>query len=157
MAAVKREGPDATILHLACHGLLDMVDPLSSALALSPEGKDDGMLRASDILGLHLLADLVMLSACETGLGVQTRFEGVVGLTRALQYAGARSVGVSLWSVDVDSTTALMEGFYERLKAGAHKDAALQQAQVAVMQSRSHPGWRHPFFWAAFQIVGDYK
>ncbi len=90
-------------------------------------------------------------------MGTQTRFEGVVGLTRAWLYAGARSVGVSLWSVDVASTTALMTHFYERLKADLHKDEALQQAQIAVLRDRSHSDWSDPLYWAAFQIVGDYQ
>jgi CHAT domain-containing protein/Tfp pilus assembly protein PilF len=154
---VRREGPEATILHLACHGLLNNGDPLASALVLSQKGQESGFLTAYDILGLHLKADLVMLSACQTGLGTQMRFEGVVGLTRAWLYAGARSVGVSLWSVEVDSTTALMTRFYQCLKAGMHKDEALQQAQIAVLRDRSHLDWHDPYFWAAFQIVGDYR
>ncbi len=86
-AVVRQQGLQASILHFACHGLLENGDPLSSALALSSDGADKGLLTAAGILRLHLPADLVMLSACKTGLGKQTQFEGVVGLTRAFQYA----------------------------------------------------------------------
>ncbi len=153
---LRQQGRQATIVHLACHGLLVNGDPLSSALVLRSDGADKGLLTAADILRLHLPADLVMLSACETGLGKQTQFEGVVGLTRAFQYAGARSVGVSLWQVDANSANALMKRFYTEYKAGASKDVALQRAQIAVMHDQKH-FWQHPYYWAAFQMVGDWK
>jgi CHAT domain-containing protein/Tfp pilus assembly protein PilF len=157
-ATVLSEGGKARILHFACHGLLDDRDPLASALALTPEGtSDDGLLRAYDILTkLHLHADLVVLSGCETGLGVQTKNEGIVGLTRAFEYAGARSVAVSLWELADTSSTALMEAFYRGLKAGKSKDEALRQAQLTLLHGKN-ADWREPFHWAAFQLVGDWK
>ncbi len=152
-AAARREAGRAKLLHFACHGLLDDRDPFGSALVLAPS-EDDGLLRAWQIARLRLRADLVVLSACDTGLGVLQRGEGVVGLTRALQYAGARSVVVSLWSVADESTARLMETFYRELKRGASKDVALQRAMAAV---RRDPRWRHPFYWAPFALTGDWR
>jgi CHAT domain-containing protein len=154
--AVEREGAGARILHFACHGLIDNQDPLASALALSPEGEqDDGLLRAYEVMEkVRLKADLVVLSACETGLGEETRHEGIVGLTRAFQYAGAKSVLVSLWSIADASTARLMGEFYRHLKAGVTKDEALRRAQVALLRSKSYT---HPFYWAPFVLVGDWR
>jgi CHAT domain-containing protein len=156
IAALKRECVDARVVHLACHGLADNVDPLSSALALSPGPGDDGLLFAFEVLQSVRLrrTDLVMLSACSTGLGRNTRSEGVVGLTRALIYAGSRTVGTTLWSVELDSTTALMQSFYHAWNSGAAKDEALRRAQLAVMRQDR---WRHPYYWAGLQLVGDWK
>jgi CHAT domain-containing protein len=153
---VEREGAGARILHFACHGLIDDEDPLASALALSPEGEqDDGLLRAYEVMEkLKLNADMVVLSACETGLGEQTRHEGIIGLTRAFQYAGARSVVVSLWSIADASTARLMAELYRHLKAGASKDEALRRAQVALIRSKAYG---HPFYWAPFVLVGDWR
>src|SRR5262249_34839167 len=144
------------ILHIACHGLIDNQDPLASALALSPEGaEDDGLLRAFEVMEkMRLRADLVVLSACETGLGEETRHEGIVGLTRAFQYAGARSVVGSLWSIADASTARLMAEFYRNLKAGVAKDEALRRAQVALIRSKEYG---HPFYWAPFLLVGDWR
>ncbi|MBI2301369.1 MAG: CHAT domain-containing protein [Armatimonadetes bacterium] len=146
------------ILHFACHGLLDNVDPFGSALALTADQDNDGLLRAYEILEhVRLKADLVVLSACETGLGEQTRFEGVVGLTRAFIYAGTPSVVVSLWSVPDESTTKLMTEFYRQLQAGKPKDEALRQAQLVLLHDKDHPEWARPFYWAAFELVGDWR
>ncbi len=151
-AAFLKEAQRARLIHLACHGLLDTRDPLGSGLALTPGGGGDGVLRAWEIVQkAKLNADLVVLSACETGVGETTRGEGVVGLARALQYAGARSVVMSLWSVSDESTAAFMEAFYRALKAGVSKDEALRQAMTRV---RREPRWRDPFFWAPFVLTG---
>jgi CHAT domain-containing protein/Tfp pilus assembly protein PilF len=152
----KQESGKAKILHFACHGVLDNFDPLASALALTPDGKkEDGMLRAYEVIqNMRLNADLVVLSACETGLGKETKNEGIVGLTRAFQYAGAKSVVVSLWNVADVSTTPLMTEFYRQLKSSQSKDEALQAAQLALLRGRDY---KHPSHWAAFVLVGDWK
>jgi CHAT domain-containing protein/Tfp pilus assembly protein PilF len=159
----KSESAQATMVHFACHGVLDNRNPLASALALSAEGEaahpgaptEDGMLRAFEVLEkMKLNADLVVLSACETGLGEESKNEGIVGLTRAFQYAGAKSVVVSLWQIADESTAALMTAFYSELKKGTSKDVALQRAMATV---RKNPKWAHPFFWAAFTQAGDWK
>jgi CHAT domain-containing protein/Tfp pilus assembly protein PilF len=152
-------------LHFACHALLDRRFPLDSALALaaspaSPasaatEGEDNGMLQAWEIFErLRIDADLVTLSACSTGLGRDAGGEGLIGLTRAFQYAGARSVLASLWAVSDRSTAALMAGFYTRLRAGSPKDVALAEAQRELLRDGQ---LSHPYSWAAFELNGDWR
>lgn len=156
----KGVGKEAEVLHFACHGLVDERFPLNSALALtipeSPkEGEDNGLLQAWEIFeSVRIDADLVTLSACETALGQEVGGEGLVGLTRAFQYAGARSVLASLWSVGDASTSQLMKGFYGALKAGKTKDEALREAQVGLLRD---PRTSDPFHWAAFEVIGDWK
>lgn len=156
----KSIGKGARAIHFACHGLLDERFPLNSALALSipdhpREGLDNGLLQAWEIFeSVRLDADLVTLSACDSAMGSEMGGEGLLGLTRAFQYAGARSVLASLWSVSDASTADLMKHFYSELRAGRSKDEALQAAQVELIRS---PRFSHPFHWAAFQIVGDWK
>ncbi len=159
--AAKSLAPQARRLHFACHGLLDERFPLNSALALSipehpEEGHDNGLLQAWEIFdSVRLDADLVTLSACDSGLGKEMGGEGLVGLVRAFQFAGARSVVASLWSVSDVSTSRFMERFYEYLRSGKSKDEALRAAQID--QIRGKPGSRHPFHWAAFELFGDWR
>jgi CHAT domain-containing protein/tetratricopeptide (TPR) repeat protein len=168
----KAVGKDVRYLHFAVHGLLDERIPLNSALAFTiPEnpgsGQDNGLLQAWEIFEqVRLDADLVTLSACETALGKEMGGEGLVGLARAFQYAGARSVVASLWSVSDESTAELMKHFYAYLKAGKTKDVSLRLAQIDLIQSayprnKSSHGPRttnaHPFHWAAFELIGDWK
>ena len=156
----KAIGKDVRYVHFAAHGLLDERLPLNSALALSipdvaSEGQDNGLLQAWEIFEyLRIDADLVTLSACETALGQDMGGEGLVGLTRAFQYAGARSVMASLWSVADDSTAELMTRFYGYLKAGKSKDQALQAAQRDLVRSER---FAQPFHWAAFTLAGDWR
>jgi CHAT domain-containing protein len=156
----KAIGKGARYLHFASHGFLDERFPLNSALALTiperpAEGQSNGLLQAWEIFEqMRIDADLVTLSACETGLGKELGGEGVVGLTRAFHYAGARTVLASLWSVGDDSTAELMTRFYGQLKAGQTKDGALRAAQLEMIRAR---GSSHPFQWAAFQLIGDWK
>ncbi len=138
-------------VHLACHGLIDAVRPTLSALALAPEGDDDGLLTALDAFRLRMPADLVVLSACETGRGRVFRAEGIVGLTRAFMHAGAPRVLVSLWKVDDEATAALMARFYGALAAGEPEVRALRTAQEHV---RSQSRWSHPAYWAAWVLWG---
>ena len=147
------------IVHFATHALLDRRFPLDSALALSVPGgadeDDNGLLQAWEIFErLRLDADLVTLSSCETGLGRDAAGEGLIGLTRAFQYAGARSILASLWVVSDRSTAELMRRFYTRLRAGQPKDIALQQAQRELLHS-GDPRLTHPYYWAAFELSGD--
>jgi CHAT domain-containing protein len=93
-----------------------------------------------------------VLSACQTGLGEITKNEGIIGLTRAFQYAGAQSVVVSLWKI-TDSSSKLMKEFYRQYKNGRSKDVALQLAQASLIK----PEFSHPYYWAAFQMVGQWR
>ncbi len=147
--------PDAGVIHLATHGIAEDVrgQGLPGALALGPGGGDDGLLTASDIMKLHLQAGLVVLSACNTGLG-NISGDGVIGLSRAFLAAGASSVVVSLWYVPDQATAELMPAFYRAL-AHAHtmaggKAGALRQA---MLETRArHPD---PLAWAGFILIGD--
>ncbi|HSN88017.1 MAG TPA: CHAT domain-containing protein, partial [Thermoanaerobaculia bacterium] len=149
------------LVHFACHGILDERFPLNSALVLTlpgepAEGRDNGLLQAWEIFeSVRLEADLVTLSACDTALGREMGGEGLVGLTRAFQYAGARSVVASLLSVSDISTARFMKGFYSYLRSGKSKDEALRAAQID--QIRTSGSSSHPFHWAAFQLTGDWK
>jgi CHAT domain-containing protein/Tfp pilus assembly protein PilF len=159
-------------VHFASHGLLDERFPLNSGLALSipnevKEGRDNGILQAWEIFErVRIDAELVVLSACDSGLGKEMGGEGLVGLTRAFQYAGARSVLASQWSVADETTAVLMHRFYSYLKSGRSKDAALRQAQVDLIREpifiqnqngRTTVDASHPFYWAAFQLNGDWR
>jgi CHAT domain-containing protein/tetratricopeptide (TPR) repeat protein len=146
-------------LHFATHGYMDAKHPELSALVLSlfdKNGKiEDGFLRLQDIYNLRLHADLVVLSACETGLGREIRGEGLIGLTRGFLYAGAARVLVSLWDVSDQGTSELMPRFYEvMLKKGKPPAAALREAQIAMFKSRK---WQAPYYWAPFTLQGEWK
>jgi CHAT domain-containing protein len=138
-------------LHFACHGLLDVDRPLLSALELAPTKEDSGHLTVLDIYRLSVPADLVTLSACETAKGKLYRAEGVIGLTRAFMQAGVPRIVSSLWKVDDAATAALMGHFYAAWKKGKPPAAALREAQAHV---RAQNQWRHPAFWAAWQLWG---
>jgi CHAT domain-containing protein/tetratricopeptide (TPR) repeat protein len=141
--------------HLAAHAWIDEEIPQRSGIALAPGGDDDdGFLPIASIFRLHLRADLAVLSACRSGLGPVVRGEGMIGLTRALLYAGARSVVVSLWDVTDRSTADLMERFYRALRNGMPVSGALRQAKLAELRS-AVPSSRHPSRWAAFVLQGD--
>jgi CHAT domain-containing protein/tetratricopeptide (TPR) repeat protein len=160
--AVKSLAPHARRLHFACHGLLDERFPLNSALALSipehpQEGRDNGLLQAWEIFEeLRLEADLVTLSACDSGLGKELGGEGLVGLARAFQFAGAHSVLASLWSVSDVSTARLMKSFYTHLRQGKTKDEALRAAQLDLIRAKKG-GLSHPYHWAGFALYGDWR
>jgi CHAT domain-containing protein len=146
-------------LHFATHGYLDSEQPELSAIVLALVDKNGqpqtGFLRANDIYNLKLPADLVVLSACQTGLGKEIRGEGIVGLTRGFMYAGIPRVIVSLWSVNDRATEELMAAFYQKLlKEKLTPAAALRQAQMAMMKDKQ---WSAPYYWAAFVQQGEWK
>jgi CHAT domain-containing protein len=157
----KSLGTESRFVHFACHGLLDERFPLNSALALTlpkepTDGRDNGLLQGWEIFEhVRLDADLVTLSACDTALGREMGGEGLVGLTRAFQYAGARSVLASVWGISDLSTARFMQRFYSYLRSGKPKDEALRAAQVDQIREKS--GSSHPFYWAAFELIGDWR
>ena len=140
-------------IHLATHGLLDERDSQRSAvaLALDKDSAEDGFLRATEIAELDLDCDLVTLSACETGRG-QSSGESIVGLSRSFFIAGARSVVVSQWAVSDISTAQLMKDFYQQLVNNVGHPAALREAKLRMLRSRSVT--RHPYYWAPFVVIG---
>jgi len=137
------------------HGILGNEIPYikQPALVLNLVGNDreDGYLTATEIFNMNLNADLIALSACKTGLGVQSAGEGVVGLSRAFMYAGTDSVLVSLWSVADESTYKLMANFFDGLKNGKDKLTALNDAKNYLRKN----GYDHPFYWAPFILMGE--
>ncbi len=121
--------------------------------------KQPGYFLSQEIYRLKLNADLVVLSACESGLGKELKGEGVIGLTRAFMYAGSPRVIASLWNVSDPSTAELMKCFYQHLLSKTHPlppAQALQKAQIEMIK-RKHPQWCQPFHWAAFQLQGEYR
>lgn len=145
----------ARLIHFATHGFVDEVRPYLSGLVLTrTQGREaDGILRMHEIFNLRMRADLVVLSACDTGLGKQVSGEGLVGLTRAFLYAGANSLVVSLWQVADRSTAGLMVDFYNFLKQGEEKVDALQRAKLRMIESGGKTS--HPFYWAPFVLTGE--
>jgi len=148
------------IVHFATHGLLNDAHPELSGVILSlvdVKGMpQDGFLRLHDIYNLELPVDLVVLSACQTGLGKEIKGEGVIGLTRGFMYAGASRVVVSLWKVDDEASAEMMRLFYGYM-LGSDKlrpPAALRAAQDAI---RKQGRWRHPYYWAGFIIQGEWQ
>ena len=147
------------MVHFATHGLLNNVHPELSGVVLSlvdEKGADtDGFLRLHDIFNLNLPAELVVLSACETGLGKDVQGEGLVGLTRGFMYAGAKRVVVSLWSVNDTATAELMKRFYQQmLEKGVNPVAALRAAQLEMLKTEQ---WKAPYYWAAFVVQGEWR
>ena len=146
-------------VHFATHGYLDTTRAGLSAIVLSmvdEQGRpQDGFLRAHDIYNLKLPAELIVLSACETGLGKDVRGEGIDGMTRGFMYAGARRVIFSLWNVNDKATAALMQRLYvEMLKSGKTPAAALRAAQIQLLRTRQ---WQSPYYWAPFVMQGEWK
>jgi CHAT domain-containing protein len=147
------------IVHFATHGIINNRHPELSGLVLSlvnKQGKpQDGFLKLQDIYSMKLPVDLVVLSGCETGLGEQISGEGLLSLTRGFMYAGAIRVVASLWSVSDVATASLMADFYRAMERdGMRPAAALRVAQIQMWKQKQ---WSSPYYWAAFQIQGDWK
>jgi len=146
-------------VHFATHGYIDTSRAGLSAIVLSlvdEKGKpQDGFLRTHDIYNLKLPAELVVLSACETGLGKDVKGEGIEGLTRGFMYAGARRVIVSLWNVNDKATAGLMQHLYVgMLKNKKTPAAALRAAQIQMLRTKQ---WESPYYWAAFVMQGEWR
>ena len=152
--AVRDRADGKRILHFACHATYEPDAPLFSALLLNAAGQfEDGRLEAQEIFGLNLDCDLVMLSACETGLAQITRGDEIIGLARSFIFAGAPSIVTSLWKVDDLATAVMVKRFYRYLRAGLSRAEALRQAQLLVRESVND----HPSAWAAFGLTGDFR
>ncbi len=141
-------GPQFSYIHFATHGRFDPDQPLHSGLLLANDAKSNGFLSLGELYSLRLHADLVTLSACDTGLGKIRNGDDVVGLTRGFLYAGSNTIVASLWEVDDQATSYLMQQFYADLKKG-NKGEALRQAQLATRKK-----FPHPYYWAAFELTG---
>jgi tetratricopeptide (TPR) repeat protein len=157
--AMRPELKQYRIVHFATHAVINSEHPELSGIILSlvnHQGQpQDGFLSLDDIYNLNLSADLVVLSACQTGLGEDVKGEGLVGLTRGFMHAGASSVVASLWKVDDAATAELMKNFYKfMLKDGLPPAAALRQSQLMLWR---HKSWHAPYYWAGFVLQGQYE
>ncbi|MES3022412.1 MAG: CHAT domain-containing protein [Pseudomonadota bacterium] len=150
--AFKQSAADYRFLHVAAHGQFKSDSPLSSRVVLAADGANDGSLSVGEIYALRLNADLVTLSACETGLTKAMNGDDLIGMTRGFLYAGSSNIVASLWPVDDVATAELMKQFYLNLKAGQSKKEALRGAQRSLW-----PRFAHPLFWGAFYLTGDGK
>ena len=144
---------DFTYLHFATHGIVDETHPELSRIFLHPSAKEDGSLYSGEIFNLQLNARLVTLSACQTGLGKIFKGEGVIGLSRALVYAGSEKIMVSFWNVPDRSTAALMKNFYHQLLSMPVENLAvsLQQAKLDLMRDHQYAS---PYYWSPFVLIG---
>jgi CHAT domain-containing protein len=157
--AISPELSQYQIVHFATHGILNSQNPELSGIVLSLVDQkgtpQNGFLRLNDIFNLNLPAELVVLSACETGLGKEIKGEGLVGLTRGFMYAGSPRVLVSLWSVADEGTSELMTRFYKKmLQDNLKPAAALRAAQIEMLQDAT---WKSPYYWAAFTLQGEWR
>lgn len=147
------------VVHFATHGLLDSEHPELSGLVLSlvdqKGNEQDGFLGLQDIYNLNLPADLVVLSACETGLGKEVKGEGLLGLTRGFMYAGAARVLASVWKVDDEGTAELMKKFYKEMLLNGQRPA--QALRTAQLWMRTQKRWRSPYYWAGFKLQGEWQ
>jgi CHAT domain-containing protein len=148
-SALRKYGNSYSYIHFATHGQFNPDAPLKSALLLAPDSQYNGVLTADKLYSLHLDADLVTLSACETGLSKIANGDDLVGLTRGFLYAGSSSIVASLWKVDDLATSYLMNSFYKGINS-TDKREALRNAQLEI--KKRYP---HPYYWAAFQITGN--
>ncbi|MBD0340821.1 MAG: CHAT domain-containing protein, partial [Microcoleus sp. Co-bin12] len=147
------------IVHFATHGIANNKNPELSGIVMSMVDDKgnlvNGFLRLTDIFNLKLAANLVVLSACQSGMGQNVKGEGMVGLTRGFMYAGAQRVAVSLWNVDDEGTSVLMQKFYQKmLQQKLAPAAALRAAQIEMMQQEK---WISPYYSAAFTLQGEWK
>jgi CHAT domain-containing protein len=155
--ALSEEMNQYRVLHFATHGFLNSKNPELSGLVFSlldAEGnQQNGFLRTDEVFNLKLSADLVVLSACKTGLGKDVRGEGLIGMTRGFMYAGASRVMVSFWDVNDEATAELMAQFYQKLLAGKmNPSKALREVQLNFLKKQTHA---NPYFWAAFTLHGE--
>ena len=151
----KQVASEARILHVAAHAEADLIDPLRSRILLANENQKQSFLDASEVLGLDLSkVALVTLSACESALGRIASGDEVLGFPRSFLSAGADSMIASLWPVADDATSLLMDTVYQRLSQGADLQSAMQSGQLAVLKQ---PKLAHPFFWAPFNLIGNWR
>jgi CHAT domain-containing protein len=155
-AAIKDKNlKNFALVHFATHGIVDEVNPELSRIFLQSDSKsEDGNLFSGEIYNLQFGAELVTLSACQTGLGKLSKGEGVIGLSRALTYAGAKRIVVSFWSVADESTSVLMTDFYKNIlqKQDQNFSQALRQAKLQLISNHQYAA---PYYWAPFILIGN--
>ena len=151
-ARVESAAPNANVIHIATHGVFDDARPLESHLVFTPSGNDDGILDAREMMQLHIDADLVVLSACETAAGRPAAGEGMIGMSWALFVAGCPTMLASEWKVESSSTSTMMIAFHRGIAMSRLAPCdALRDAQLALMRTARR---EHPFYWASFVVLG---
>lgn len=155
-ASFKKNAAQYSVLHIATHGLLEDNSPLFSSLAMTPTDGEDGLLHTYELYNLNLNADLIVLSACNSGIGEISKGEGVVSIARGFAYAGVPNIVMSTWAVSDLCTEEIMSDFYKNLKLGLSKDVALQQAKISFLAKHKNEGQvLAPFFWGGFILTGN--
>ncbi|MFK7922797.1 MAG: CHAT domain-containing protein, partial [Bacteroidia bacterium] len=144
------------IIHLSSHARANDIDPLYSQIAFSQNAdeEEDGVITVAELFDLHLPAEMIVLSACETGIGKLYKGEGISSQAKGFAYAGAKSIITTLWSINDAASAELMPTFYHHLKDGKHKDEALRQAKIDYISQTDQIG-AHPFYWAGFVPIGN--
>ncbi|WPP52664.1 CHAT domain-containing protein [Catalinimonas niigatensis] len=152
----KATASDSRIIHLASHMLIDDRNPLYSKLVFSPteEGQEDGLLHTFELYNMHLKAEMVTLSACNTGVGKLKKGEGIISLARGFMYAGVPNVLMSLWAVSDRSTSELMQSFYQALSEGDSKANALRTAKLAYLE-QADANTAAPYYWSGFVLISN--
>ena len=152
----KKHGPNASIIHLATHSIINENQPIYSKLVFSQKDtlNEDGMLHTYELYNLALNANMAVLSACNTGTGKLIQGEGIMSLARGFMYAGCPSVVMSLWPVDDKSTSKIMKKFYTGLTHGLSKEAALRTAKMQYLKNAGDIK-SAPYYWAGFVLIGD--
>lgn len=154
---LKAQSAKFDILHIASHAYDDEVDPSFAYIAFSTSENtdDDGFLTSGEIGDLKIAADLVFLSACNTGKGKFEAGEGVMSLAYSFLYAGAKSVVMTQWKIPDETTPEIVIEFYKNLKKGQRKSQALRNAKLTYLENQEDPLKRHPYYWAGFVLIGD--
>ena len=149
---------DYRLIHVAGHAIVDNAQGLNSHIIFTEDSTstEDQRLEIKELFNIDLQADLVVLSACETGVGKMRKGEGIISLAWGMIYAGAQSVATTLWQVNDQATEKLMTQFYMNLKQGMAKDQALHQAKMTYLSQGDHLS-AHPYLWGSFIIVGDHE
>ncbi|MBP6392487.1 MAG: CHAT domain-containing protein [Flavobacteriales bacterium] len=155
-SAFKQAATEAGLIHLAMHTVADDLDPMNSALAFVPDEKEDGQLYVHELFGMHLPAQLAILSACGTGEGRMLKGEGRMSLARGFAHAGCPSLVMSLWPCDDAATGAIVAGFLEKTREGRDLDDALRAAKLSYIAG-ADPLKAHPAYWSSLVLTGDVR
>lgn len=152
----KKKAATAGILHIATHAVINDANPMFSRLIFAPDSSslEDGYLNTYELYNMKLNADMIVLSACNTGYGKLIRGEGIMSLARGCMYAGCSSIVMSLWSVDDQSTSVIMKNFYGSLVQGKSKDEALREAKLEFLKNADEIK-ANPFYWSGMIVIGN--
>ncbi len=148
---IKNTATDTRVLHVASHSEVNMIDPLFSVIYVESDENSDGAIYAYELFGMDMNIDLIMLSSCESASGTYIQGSGMVGLGRALQFAGARSLIMNTWSIRDQTASDISTWFYENLNEGMSKNEALRQAKVRYITTRNSD----PYIWGSFILIGN--